>query len=107
MPGQGAEVRNAGRGLAAHVRCARAGPGAGDRPGAATLTPSDLEVNAIVATEGSPSDHKVVACAVEGQAEYVIASDEHLLKLERYANVVIVPPRRFLDLLEETQQGDT
>jgi len=67
---------------------------------AATLTPGDLEVNAVAE---DPTDNKVVACAVEGQADYVVASDDHLLKLERYGRTVVLPPRRFLDVLEEIQ----
>ena len=67
---------------------------------AATLTPGDLEVNAIAE---DPTDNKVVSCALEGQADYVVASDDHLLKLERYSHIVILPPRRFLELLEEVQ----
>jgi predicted nucleic acid-binding protein len=66
----------------------------------ATLTPGDLEVNAVAEV---PTDNEVVACAVEGQAGYGIASDGRLLKLERYAQIVILPPRRFLDILEEIQ----
>jgi putative PIN family toxin of toxin-antitoxin system len=69
---------------------------------AATLTPGDLEVNAVAE---DPTDNKVVACAVEGQADYVVASDEHLLKLERYSHIMILPPRRFLDILAEVQQS--
>ena len=69
---------------------------------AATLTPGDLEVNAVAE---DPTDNKVVACALEGQADYVVASDDHLLKLERYSDIVILPPRRFLDVLEEVQQS--
>jgi putative PIN family toxin of toxin-antitoxin system len=67
---------------------------------AATLTPGILEVNAVAE---DPTDNKVIACAVEGQADYGIASDDHLLKLERYSHIVILPPRRFLDVLEEAQ----
>jgi uncharacterized protein len=67
---------------------------------AATLTPGDLEVNAVAE---DPTDNKVIAGALEGQADYVVASDEHLLKLERYAHTVILPPRRFLDLIEEVR----
>jgi putative PIN family toxin of toxin-antitoxin system len=67
---------------------------------AATLTPGILEVNAVAE---DPTDNKVIACAVEGQADYVVASDDHLLKLERYSHIVILPPRRFLDVLEEAQ----
>jgi uncharacterized protein len=69
---------------------------------AATLTPGDLEVNAVVE---DPTDNKVIACALEGQADYLVASDDHLLKLERYAHIVVLPPRRFLELLEEVQPG--
>jgi len=69
---------------------------------AATLTPGDLEVNAVAE---DPTDNKVVACAVEGQADYLVASDDHLLKLERYTHTVILPPRRFLDMLEEVQHA--
>lgn len=67
---------------------------------AATLTPGILEVNAVAE---DPTDNKVIACAVEGQADYVVASDDHLLKLERYSHIEILPPRRFLDVLEEAQ----
>lgn len=63
---------------------------------AATLTSGNLEVNAV---PEDPTDNKVIACAVEGQADYVVASDEHLLKLERFAHISILPPRRFLEVL--------
>ena len=69
---------------------------------AATLTPGVLEVNAVAE---DPTDNKVLACAVEGQADYVVASDDHLLKLERYAKIPILPPRRFLDLLQAAPPG--
>jgi predicted nucleic acid-binding protein len=65
---------------------------------AATLTQGDLEVNAIVE---DPTDDKGIACAAEGQVGYGIASDDPLLKLERYARITILPPRRFTDMLEE------
>jgi hypothetical protein len=67
---------------------------------AATLTPGDLEVNAVA---DDPTDNKVLACAVEGQADYVVASDDHLLKLERYSRIEILPPRRFLEVLAGDQ----
>ena len=52
-----------------------------------------------------PTDNKVIACAVAGQAGYVVAGDDHLLKLECYAHIVILPPQRFLDVLEEVRQS--
>jgi predicted nucleic acid-binding protein len=55
---------------------------------AATLTPGDLEVNAVAE---DPIDNEVIACALEGQAGYGLASDDRLLMLERYAQIVILP----------------
>jgi hypothetical protein len=69
---------------------------------AATLTPGDLEV---IAVGEDPTDNKVLACAVEGQADYVVASDGHLLKLGRYSHIEVVPPRRFLEVLAGNQEG--
>jgi hypothetical protein len=33
-------------------------------------------------------------------------SDGHLLELERYAYIVILPPRRFLEVPEKARQKD-
>jgi putative PIN family toxin of toxin-antitoxin system len=71
---------------------------------AATLTPGDLEVDAVIQ---DPTDNKVLACAVEGQADFVVASDDHLVKLERFSNIPIVPPRRFLEVLEQGQEDQS
>jgi putative PIN family toxin of toxin-antitoxin system len=65
---------------------------------AAMLTPGDLEVDAVAE---DPTDNKVLACAVEGQADYVVASDDHLLKLGRFSSIPILLPRRFLEVLQE------
>jgi putative PIN family toxin of toxin-antitoxin system len=65
---------------------------------AATLTPGDLEVNAVIE---DPTDNKVLAAAVEGQADYVVASDDHLIRLGSFAQIPIVLPRRFLEVLQE------
>jgi putative PIN family toxin of toxin-antitoxin system len=71
---------------------------------AATLTPAELEVTAV---EEDPADNKVLACAVEEQADYIIASDEHLIKFEHHSRIPIVPPRRFLELLQEDTQKES
>ncbi len=63
---------------------------------ATTLTPGQLEVTAV---EDDPSDNKILACAQEGQVDYIVASDAHLTKLESFAGIPIVPPRRFLEIL--------
>jgi putative PIN family toxin of toxin-antitoxin system len=43
----------------------------------------------------------VVACAVEGEADYIVSGDEDLLALKAYEGAEIVAPRRFLEILQE------
>jgi putative PIN family toxin of toxin-antitoxin system len=46
-----------------------------------------------------PKDDMVVATAVKAGADYLVTGDRHLLSLDRHGGVLIVGPRRFLDLL--------
>jgi uncharacterized protein len=47
-----------------------------------------------------PKDNPIVATAVAAGAEYLVTGDRrHLLKLERYAGIAIITPRRFLEIL--------
>jgi hypothetical protein len=41
-----------------------------------------------------------LACAVEGQAHYLVSSDHDLLDMHRYRDVAIVNPGQFLLVLE-------
>jgi putative PIN family toxin of toxin-antitoxin system len=43
-----------------------------------------------------PKDDKFLACAVEGQAHYLVSSDRDLLNMRRYRDVAIVNPGQFL-----------
>jgi uncharacterized protein len=69
----------------------------------ATLTPGHfLDVPAV---KDDPTDDKVLACAVEASADYIVASDDHLAMLRIYAGIPIVRPRRFLEILEQPKEG--
>ena len=68
---------------------------------AATLTPGNLTPTVIAE---DPTDDKVLACAVEGQVDCVVASDRHLTDLQSCAGIPIIRPRPFLELL--TAQPD-
>ena len=68
---------------------------------AVMLTPGRLELNVV---GDDPIDDKILACAVEGQVDYVVASDRHLVEIGSYAGIPIVTPRRFLDLLEDPNE---
>jgi len=44
-----------------------------------------------------PDDDKILECALDGQAGYVISGDTHLLKVAHYRGIAIVTPRAFLE----------
>jgi len=46
--------------------------------------------------EEDPSDDKVLACALESKAGYLITGDRHLLDLKKYEGVRIMSPTQFL-----------
>jgi len=47
-----------------------------------------------------PDDNKFIACAVEGQADYIVSEDKDLRRLERYGQIQIVGKQAFLRILE-------
>lgn len=44
-----------------------------------------------------PDDNRVLECAVNGMADYIVTGDRHLLKLGSYDAISIVTVRQFLD----------
>jgi uncharacterized protein len=42
-------------------------------------------------------DNRILECAVEGQAEFIISGDKHLLNLKAYQGIAIVTPVNFLE----------
>ena len=63
---------------------------------AATRTPGLLAVRVVA---DDPADDKILACAQEGQVDYIVASDDHLARLGSFAGIPIVSPRRFLEIV--------
>ena len=51
-----------------------------------------------VITEDS-DDNKILECAVEGNADYIVSQDVHLLKLKEFNGIKILTPEEFLDVL--------
>jgi putative PIN family toxin of toxin-antitoxin system len=74
------------------------------RPGALEVLLRALTENAeVVAGElelpgvtEDPNDDMVVACAVEGNAAYIITRDQHLLRMGTYRDIVVVSPEEFV-----------
>jgi len=64
----------------------------------ALMTPGDLEVRGVAS---DPDDDKLLACAVEGGAGYLVTGDQALLKLREHEGVQIASPAAFIRTLEE------
>ncbi|MDP2216201.1 MAG: putative toxin-antitoxin system toxin component, PIN family [Methanolobus sp.] len=60
-------------------------------------TPGELRLDVI--TE-DPSDNMLLACAVEGNADFIVSGDNHLLNIETYQGIQILSPREFIRQLE-------
>jgi putative PIN family toxin of toxin-antitoxin system len=50
-----------------------------------------------------PPDNRVLEAAVEGDADYIVTGDRHLLDLERHEGIEIVTPAQFLAILAEAR----
>lgn len=53
-----------------------------------------------VVTE-DPDDNAILACALAGQAPFLVSGDPHLLRLGSYQGVRVLTPAAFLLLLRE------
>jgi hypothetical protein len=51
-----------------------------------------------------PDDNKFLACAIEGEADYIVSGDHHLLDLGSYMGIPIVRPAVFLEVLGRPQR---
>lgn len=57
------------------------------------VTPGKLIVNEI---ERDPSDNMILACAIEGKADFILSGDKHLTDLISFKNIKILNPSEFL-----------
>jgi putative PIN family toxin of toxin-antitoxin system len=51
---------------------------------------------AVESVPDDPSNSKYLACALEGNAQYIITGDQHLLRLDPWRGIRILPPAVFL-----------
>ena len=71
----------------------------GKLSGVAIITPGKLEVDAI---PDDPADNKILACGLEGEADYIISGDHHLTDLKIFQGIKIVAPSTFLKIIGVT-----
>ncbi|RLF60637.1 MAG: putative toxin-antitoxin system toxin component, PIN family [Thermoplasmata archaeon] len=55
------------------------------------------KVNVVKADE---NDNKIIECAIDGEADFIVTGDHHLLELKSYKSIKIITPAEFLELLE-------
>ena len=46
-----------------------------------------------------PADNKILECAFEGNAGFIISKDNHLLKLKEFEGIKIMTPEEFLEII--------
>ena len=56
-----------------------------------------IEPKAILNDCVDPDDNRVLECAVEADAAWIVTGDQHLLALHPYRGIAIVTTRQFLD----------
>ena len=52
-----------------------------------------------------PDDDKFLSCALAGDAAYIVSGDRHLLALQEYQGIHILPPTAFLKRLKQERQA--
>jgi uncharacterized protein len=50
-------------------------------------------------------DNRILECAAEGQADFIISGDHHLTDLKNYQGIKIVAPSTFLALIARFDEG--
>lgn len=61
-----------------------------------TLVNPCVKVNII---KEDADDNKIIECALEGKADYIISYDKHLLNLKEYKKIKIISPEEAMDLI--------
>lgn len=50
--------------------------------------------------EDDPDDDRVLECAIQGRADFIVTGDRHLLKLSTYKGIPILTVRQFLEQMD-------
>lgn len=53
--------------------------------------------NKIKYIKADPDDDRILECAVEGKANFVVSGDRHLLEIKEYKGIKIISARNFLE----------
>ena len=54
----------------------------------------------IEAIKADPTDNRILECAVDGEADYIVSGDKHLLDLREYKGIKILKAKTFLSIVK-------
>jgi putative PIN family toxin of toxin-antitoxin system len=54
----------------------------------------------IEAIKADPSDNRILECAVDGEADYIVSGDKHLFNLKEYRGIKILKAKEFLGIIK-------
>jgi len=69
----------------------------------AWIVEGEREVDLI---EDDPTDNKYLACAYEGEVDYIVSGDHHLLDIGTYRGIEILKAKLFLDVWEKEWKSE-
>lgn len=58
----------------------------------------------VAAVREDLKDNPILACGVDGKAQFVVTGDPHLHTLKSFRGIEIVTPAQFLEVLDQSQQ---
>ena len=61
-----------------------------------TLVSPSMKIDVV---KEDADDNKIIECAIESKAEYIISYDKHLLNIKEYQGIKIIQPEELLSLL--------
>ncbi|MEK6973923.1 MAG: putative toxin-antitoxin system toxin component, PIN family [Nanoarchaeota archaeon] len=47
-----------------------------------------------------PDDNKIIECAIASKSDYIITYDKHLLKLQKFRDIIIIKPEEALKIFK-------
>jgi hypothetical protein len=68
---------------------------------AAIIVPGEILAEGV---SDDPADDMIIACALEGRADFIISGDHHLIDLKNYQGIKIVDPSTFLALIAKLNE---
>jgi uncharacterized protein len=70
----------------------------------ALLVPGEADTAGTIPAD--PTDEKILACALDGQADLIVSGNLHLLDLVQYRGVPVLNARQFLERLAAKEGND-